>query len=298
MKESVIKAQLSGKLAERLSQQPARSTLAGQVTLKSHSEPFVVDDMSSKAVLAMSLLLTSHLVQHAQSSFSQTSLFELRDKLLSGFSAGDNVSIEVEVYELLNWFAVAIDPDWDVRTGEPRDEASLAHEHSQTDALERAIREKRELFMHYYSGGRGEFTQRRIKPLQITAEKYLIAFCYLRNEERVFRLSRIVALRDLDPDTGQVLPSPEELLKSGTQGMSDTESIADSALSLAGHKPVAAIATGSKELAPSRAKLIAEAAFQYDEVDERGMTKMKTKKTKKKTAKDKPIKQALLPGMD
>jgi predicted DNA-binding transcriptional regulator YafY len=49
--------------------------------------------------------------------------------------------------------------------------------------------------MDYYSHGRGQFTKRRITPISLEAETYLHAYCHLRREERVFRLTRIADLR-------------------------------------------------------------------------------------------------------
>ena len=68
--------------------------------------------------------------------------------------------------------------------------------------IQYAIQNHIDLEMHYYTGSRGEFSERQITPIEITAEKYLIAFCHLRNEERVFRLSRIVQLSPAEKTPG------------------------------------------------------------------------------------------------
>lgn len=294
MKESFIKVQLSGRLAERLSLHSPRVTKAVKLGVKSRGEPLVVDDMPSKLVLAMSLLLTSHLVHYAQSGFSETRLIELRDALLSEFSAADNVGLEVEVYDLLNWFASAIDPHWDASSEGLEDPSLLAHGYSQVVVIERAISEGRLLFMHYYSGGRGEFTQRRIKPLEISAEKYLIAFCYLRGEERVFRLSRIVALREIDSETGEVI-----LPFGADQGSVLVGGLAPTSDARGQHiLPIAASSDASKEdssLRVSRSQLTVEAAFQYDEVDELGVVRTKVKQA---NAKEKSGQKSLFPSTE
>jgi DNA polymerase-3 subunit epsilon len=63
--------------------------------------------------------------------------------------------------------------------------------------IEEALRGEGQLELRYLSAS-GEETQRVVSPLQVTAfggYLYLIAFCHLRNEQRTFRLDRIIEMR-------------------------------------------------------------------------------------------------------
>ena len=63
--------------------------------------------------------------------------------------------------------------------------------------LEEAIQLKKDVWLRYISRG-GEMTERRIEPKEIITHRdylYLVAFCHLRQDERLFRLDRIVDLR-------------------------------------------------------------------------------------------------------
>jgi len=63
--------------------------------------------------------------------------------------------------------------------------------------IEEALRVEGRLELRYVSTS-GEETQRVVSPLQVTAYGgylYLIAFCHLRNDQRTFRLDRIIEMR-------------------------------------------------------------------------------------------------------
>ncbi len=63
--------------------------------------------------------------------------------------------------------------------------------------MDEALRGEGRLELRYLSA-MGEETRRVVSPLQVTAYAgylYLIAFCHLRNEQRTFRLDRIIEMR-------------------------------------------------------------------------------------------------------
>jgi DNA polymerase-3 subunit epsilon len=63
--------------------------------------------------------------------------------------------------------------------------------------IEEALKSGGSLQLRYLSAV-GEETTRVVRPLQVTAHSgqlYLVAFCHLRNEQRTFRLDRIVDMR-------------------------------------------------------------------------------------------------------
>lgn len=60
--------------------------------------------------------------------------------------------------------------------------------------LNQAIENNHVVEINYYSANQGKFTKRKVKPEDIERKRgipYLNAFCYLRNDDRVFKLSRI-----------------------------------------------------------------------------------------------------------
>ncbi len=62
--------------------------------------------------------------------------------------------------------------------------------------LEEAIQLKKDVWLRYVSRG-GEVTERMVEPKEIVAYNdylYLVAYCHLRQDERKFRLDRIVEL--------------------------------------------------------------------------------------------------------
>lgn len=62
--------------------------------------------------------------------------------------------------------------------------------------IDEAIRISRKLSIKYVSAS-GQVTKRIVKPIEVSVyngTEYLIAFCYLRNEERVFRMDKILEL--------------------------------------------------------------------------------------------------------
>ena len=186
---------LHGKLAEYLSSQPQRQQFETIDLSGKRLESWTIDDPQKRAAIALSLILTSHLARFAGTGIGEHDLNEARDEALKDLEGRDTVRLEVEAYELLNWFAAAMNPEWQeshLKSTEIVKES--ASEDVLTHILERAINEKIDLRMRYYTGSRGEFSERVISPIAMSAEKYLIAYCHSRQQERVFRLSRILKL--------------------------------------------------------------------------------------------------------
>ena len=61
--------------------------------------------------------------------------------------------------------------------------------------LEKALKSGKKVLMKYYSMTSG-LTKREVSPIKLDS-RYLTAFCHLRNEERTFRLGRIINARIL-----------------------------------------------------------------------------------------------------
>ncbi|MDQ6693921.1 MAG: exonuclease domain-containing protein, partial [Chloroflexota bacterium] len=70
--------------------------------------------------------------------------------------------------------------------------------------IEQAVRAQAALKIRY-KGSDGEHTERVVEPRKVTlspSATYLVAFCHLKNEERTFRLDRIVDLRIIESVVG------------------------------------------------------------------------------------------------
>jgi predicted DNA-binding transcriptional regulator YafY len=79
--------------------------------------------------------------------------------------------------------------------------------------------------MEYYTHGRGELTHRRITPISLEAETYLHAYCHMRRDDRVFRISRIAELHPTEEDCPWDLDEAEsddgEAASDGEEGKDD-----------------------------------------------------------------------------
>jgi proteasome accessory factor C len=88
------------------------------------------------------------------------------------------------------------------------------------DALQRAVRERRQVRIDYYAYGRDERTERVIDPYRVYADEgawYVLGHCHVAGGERLFRVDRISALDLLEatfaeppqrPDGDVFSPSP------------------------------------------------------------------------------------------
>ena len=76
--------------------------------------------------------------------------------------------------------------------------------------VDRAITERRRLWLRYYSSGRGEMTEREVDPIRLVTEghTYLEGWCRLSEDRRIFRLDRIADIEVLDIPSD---PPPLEL---------------------------------------------------------------------------------------
>jgi proteasome accessory factor C len=76
--------------------------------------------------------------------------------------------------------------------------------------VDRALTERRRLWIRYYSSGRGEMTEREVDPIRLVTEghTYVEGWCRLSEGRRIFRLDRIADIRVLDVPSD---PPPLEL---------------------------------------------------------------------------------------
>ncbi len=210
---------LRGKLADYLGNQDGRRQFESIDLSGKRTDPWVIDDAQKRAAIALSLILTSHLARFAGTGIGTRAINDARDEALRSIEGRDAVRLDIEAYELLNWFAAAIDPQWQENAARHSEIVKAsASEDLLNRILERSIREKIDLKMRYYTGSRGEFSERIITPIAISAEKYLIAYCHSRQEERVFRLSRILQLSpvsDIENTKDMYFPIYKETTETG-----------------------------------------------------------------------------------
>lgn len=99
-----------------------------------------------------------------------------------------------------DWLRMQGGPLWRVPPASPRVPAPPAAPAALSgDPIQRALALNQRLHIRYRSG-KGGVTERTIQPLQLTGD-YLVAYCHLRQEERTFRLDRIIELRPEEPES-------------------------------------------------------------------------------------------------
>ena len=101
--------------------------------------------------------------------------------------------------------ALGVDPDEAIDIDLGRASADVL------DTVRAAVREQRRLRLDYYTHGSDDHTQREVDPYRLWADQgqwYLEAYDHLRDDQRIFRVDRIVAAALLDttfeapPDEG------------------------------------------------------------------------------------------------
>lgn len=157
------------------------------------------DDIVASAVGA---LILERLAAHEGSRIPLPVVRELRKRLIAGFKPQDIMKLEVEAYNALAWLVSLGDLHPEHEPPPPPtgpDEAVPYDPGTPTlDLLRRAIEEKFDVKMTYYTQSRGQLNSRRVSPSHVEAETYLHAYCHARREERVFRISRIGEIHPID----------------------------------------------------------------------------------------------------
>ncbi|MBA0050701.1 WYL domain-containing protein [Streptomyces sp. AJS327] len=79
--------------------------------------------------------------------------------------------------------------------------------------VDRAITERRRLWLRYYSPARDELTEREVDPIRMFAvgHTYLEAWCRLSEDRRTFRLDRVAEIRLLDVASDPPPVEPRDL---------------------------------------------------------------------------------------
>ena len=214
---------IRGRIAERLARAPARNAEDEPLTFPESPGDIMLRTAEERGLVALALLLLENLREHGGTRARGRSLDLLLRRILETFGPKEVMDIEVEAYEILLWIGGAIDDDWQPETVE--DPGKIDPTASQSDLIRWAIGGGVDLQMNYYSRGRGELTHRRVTPISLEAETYLHAYCHLRRDERVFRLSRIGELepvggwpkrrRKTPPAPSNQAPRPDDKPRGG-----------------------------------------------------------------------------------
>lgn len=184
---------IKGRISERL--QRAKRRDRSELTFgdpDARGGDVVLRTPAERGVVALACLVLDQLAEHGGTRAPQRTLESVLRRTLGTLSAKEIMDLEIEAYEILLWIGSSIDPDW---TTEPLDASTIDPTAGHAELVQFAIATKQDLELDYYSRNRGELTHRRITPISIEAETYIHAYCHLRRDERVFRISRIAELR-------------------------------------------------------------------------------------------------------
>ncbi len=210
---------IRGRVTERLKEAPGRATHEDALRFKTSFAAFRSDPADERGALALACLVLEQIRRHGGAQVPARALREPLDRLLAGFDHQEAMAIEVEAYEIFEWLGQSIDPGMAEATPS-HDEDQSAPNHGVMVTLEKAIALRRDVILQYFTGGRVELTRRKVTPLRMEAEKYLHAYCHKRQDDRVFRISRIrqvawvhgsppEGLPPLDPPPETEAPPPE-----------------------------------------------------------------------------------------
>ncbi len=182
---------IKGRIADRLQRASERERAPlefgdkpGEVMLRTPGE---------RGTVALALLILEQIADHGGTRAEQRTLQNLLRKVLGTLGPKEIMDIEIEAYETMLWIGTAIDPDW--KTEAVTDPSQLDPHAGHSELVQWAIGTGQDLELDYYSRNRGELTHRRITPISLEAETYVHAYCHLRRDERVFRISRIADIK-------------------------------------------------------------------------------------------------------
>ncbi|MGQ4513796.1 WYL domain-containing protein [Streptomyces sp. DW26H14] len=89
--------------------------------------------------------------------------------------------------------------------------------------VDRAISERRRLWLRYYSPARDELTEREVDPIRLFAvgHTYLEGWCHLSEARRTFRLDRVAEIKLLDAPAAPPAIEPRDLSEGLVQPSAD-----------------------------------------------------------------------------
>jgi len=124
---------------------------------------------------------------------SSALLADLESRLDSATLTAVRQELDIFLHEVLHFLDEETHPAQKIKELPPYPVEPLL------ERLHTAIAQGESVEIEYYTAGRGIFTRRLIEPLRLEQERgihYLVAYCYWRQGERIFRVDRIRALRE------------------------------------------------------------------------------------------------------
>lgn len=174
--------------------------------------PTGIEEPEERAVAAVGALLVWKLIQHGGSSLPVGPAARAAKELMESFPETDRHRLEQETAEILRWLEDALNllgDSWEEleeRGMYPWEDREFPCEH-RMDTLRRAIQEKADLEVEYFTYRRNSMSRRRVTPLEIQDERILRARCHWREDERSFAIHRIKEARLIAVDS----PRTEEM---------------------------------------------------------------------------------------
>jgi predicted DNA-binding transcriptional regulator YafY len=176
------------------------------------TKPIDIEEPGERAVAAVGALLVWKLIQHGGSKLPVGPAARAANQLVESFSEVDRHRLEQETAEILRWLEDALNllgDDWEEveeRGMYPWEDREFPCE-KKMETLRRAIHEKADLEVEYFTYRRNSMSRRRVTPLEIQDERILRARCHWREDERSFAIHRIKEARFIAVDA----PRTEEI---------------------------------------------------------------------------------------
>jgi predicted DNA-binding transcriptional regulator YafY len=184
---------IKGRISEKLKKAQSRvEEDEKEMEFKEDPAEITLNTAEERGAVALACLILENLREHGGTRAPRKPLENVLKRTLSTFDRRENMNIEIEAYEILLWIGNTIEPEW--RKQDTKRVEQINPESSKDDLIRWAILHEEELQIQYYSRGRGELTDRRVTPYTLEAETYLHGYCHLRQDERVFRISRISSI--------------------------------------------------------------------------------------------------------
>lgn len=174
---------------------------SGYTIMEGYRLPPVMFTQEEAAALLLGGKLAAHMTDESVKKHFETALFKIKAVLRS--TDKDQMDILADHIEIL-------------RSRIPEEEAPSQH----LTALQKAIADKRAIFILYHSNYNEQVSERVVEPIGLcyySANWHLIGWCRLRNGYRDFRVSRIKRLQVKDEQFDiDAHPSLKEYIKSMT----------------------------------------------------------------------------------
>lgn len=182
-------------LDDRLTEKaPREMDFDPTVPLAEGLAPMTLDRNDEAVVAALGALMVRHVARFGQSRLLLRTVEETIARMTRSIDPQHMMQLEVEAYAMTDWL-VGGPPQTPVAAEQVArrmgDTILYDPNASIPDILLRAIDEAFDVRIDYFSRSRGEMNTRRVTPMRIDAEVYLVGWCHARRATRNFRINRI-----------------------------------------------------------------------------------------------------------